>query len=96
VNSTNRRPAMPSTKVGKSDREGTFSGAHGNGEVAPIPDLPALARNGEVRPKSRKAAFVATAFLFGEVGRSSGGVIDIPPTALALRVPAVAGLLRNF
>jgi hypothetical protein len=23
------------TKVGKSDREGTFSGAHGNGEVAP-------------------------------------------------------------
>jgi hypothetical protein len=25
------------TKVGQSDREGTFSGAHGNGEVAPIP-----------------------------------------------------------
>jgi hypothetical protein len=52
--------------------------------------------NGEVRPKSRKAAFVATVFLFGEVGRSSGGAIDIPPTALALRVPAVTGLLRDF
>jgi hypothetical protein len=26
VNSTNRRPAMLLTKVGKSDREGTFSG----------------------------------------------------------------------
>jgi hypothetical protein len=34
---------MVLTKVGKSDREGTFSGAHGNSEVAPIRDLPALA-----------------------------------------------------
>jgi hypothetical protein len=25
------------TKVGKSDDEGTFAGARGNGEVAPIP-----------------------------------------------------------
>jgi hypothetical protein len=30
-------------KVGKSDREGTFSGAHGNGEVAPSAVIPALA-----------------------------------------------------
>jgi hypothetical protein len=31
------------TKVGKSDREGTFAGAHGNGEVAPSAVIPALA-----------------------------------------------------
>ena len=30
-------------KVGKSDREGTVAGTHGNGEVAPNPDLAALA-----------------------------------------------------
>jgi len=27
------------TKVGKSDREGTFAGASGNDEVAPIPAI---------------------------------------------------------
>ena len=39
------------TKVGKSDGKGTFAGTRGNDKVAPIPDLPALARNREVRPK---------------------------------------------
>jgi len=29
-------------KVCKSDREGTVAGTRGNGEVAPIPDLPNL------------------------------------------------------
>ena len=34
-------------KVCKSDGQGTFAGMQGNGEVAPIPDLPALTPEGE-------------------------------------------------
>jgi hypothetical protein len=37
-------------KVCKSDGQGTFAGTQGNGEVAPIPDLPGLALGQAVRP----------------------------------------------
>jgi hypothetical protein len=43
-------------KVCKSGGEGTFAERHGNGEVAPIPDLPALAIGTErfdVRPADK-------------------------------------------
>jgi hypothetical protein len=36
------------TKVGKSDREGTFAGTAGDDGNAPIPDLLAVAPNGEL------------------------------------------------
>jgi hypothetical protein len=43
-------------------------------------------------PSSRRSCHTS----FGEVGLSFGGVIGIAPTTLPLRVPAVAGSLRNF
>jgi hypothetical protein len=45
-------PRYAVTKVGKSDCEGTFARASSNDKDAPIGDLPAPPRNGEVRTKS--------------------------------------------
>jgi len=39
VNSTNHRWQYTMTKVGKSDREGTFAGTAGNDGDAPIPGV---------------------------------------------------------
>ena len=41
-------PTSPS--VGCAFGQETFAGMNGNGDEAPLPDLPALAPNGEVRP----------------------------------------------
>jgi len=50
------------TKVGKSDREGTFAGTRGNDKVAPIPDLPCLI------PERRLSQFVEQRLGLFEVG----------------------------
>jgi hypothetical protein len=57
------------TKVCKSNGEGTFAGTRGNGEVAPIPDLPALASERGGPTQSRPyhpggVAFLAPAISF--------------------------------